>query len=95
MNNTHLSSLRDAVSARVSTPVAVWLAAVAGLAVIMGAGIASLDSNAAPASAQSSTFRKPVVKDPFGCAELKFLKEEPACSQRSRDDLPRHGGPSV
>lgn len=95
MNTTFLSSLRDGLSSRVSTPVAFWLAALAGLVLLMGAGIARLETIAAPAAPQPVTPGKALVKDPYGCAELKFLKEEPACSYRARDDRPRNGGPAL
>ncbi|CUA95891.1 hypothetical protein [Pannonibacter indicus] len=95
MNTTFLSSLKDVLSSRVSTPVAVWLAALAGLVLLMGAGIARIDTIAAPLPPHALTPGKPAVKDPHGCAELRFLKEEPACSYRARDDKPRNGGPAL
>lgn len=95
MKTTFLFSLRDGLFSRVSTPVAFWLAALAGLVLLMGAGIARLETIAAPAAPQPVTPGKALVKDPYGCAELKFLKEEPACSYRARDDRPRNGGPAL
>ncbi|NBN62200.1 hypothetical protein [Pannonibacter tanglangensis] len=71
-----------------SAPVLAWLAAIGGFIALIGVSAAQIDSLTRPLPAPEKA--APVSRDPYGCLELEFLGEDPACAP-SRAPLPEPG----
>lgn len=71
-----------------SAPVLAWLAAVGAFALLVGASAAQIDALTPSLPEPAKIDRVP--NDPYGCLELEFLAEDPACAL-PRAPLPEPG----